>query len=207
MIRILCYGDSNTWGTIPCTWGGRYDENTRWTNLLAKKLGENFEIIEEGFRGRNTGFDDVKFPRGNRNGTLTFPSCVLSHDPIDFLIIMLGVNDMKEQFNATPEISAKNIENNFIKNLRENISVDLCKTPKIIIVAPNKVEDIIDKFKGAKEKSQSFNTAYKELAIKNNCLFADNIGLETGEDGIHFTEKSHSILADKLYNVIKKEFI
>ena len=30
MIRILCYGDSNTWGYIPGT-GKRFDENTRWT--------------------------------------------------------------------------------------------------------------------------------------------------------------------------------
>ena len=33
MKRILCYGDSNTWGYIPEN-GKRYDNLTRWTKVL-----------------------------------------------------------------------------------------------------------------------------------------------------------------------------
>lgn len=205
MIRILCYGDSNTWGTIPDTWGGRYDENTRWTRVLAKKLGNKFEIIEEGFRGRNTGFDDVIFPRGNRNGAITFPSCVLSHDPLDFIIIMLGTNDMKEEFGVSTSVSAKNIEENYIRYLRDNLAVDLIKLPKIIIVTPAKMQDIVEKFKGANKKTKNFNRDYKEIAKRNNCLFVDNSGPKVGKDGIHLTAESHLLLADKLYEIIKKE--
>lgn len=53
--RILCYGDSNTWGTIP-RWeesaipSDRYDENTRWTKVVQKQLGEEYEVIEEGLK-------------------------------------------------------------------------------------------------------------------------------------------------------------
>ena len=37
-MNILCFGDSNTWGYKPDK-TGRFDENTRWTALLQKKLG------------------------------------------------------------------------------------------------------------------------------------------------------------------------
>lgn len=36
MQRILCYGDSNTWGYISGTDHQRYNENQRWTKLLQK---------------------------------------------------------------------------------------------------------------------------------------------------------------------------
>jgi len=41
MYRIVCFGDSNTWGYDPET-GERFDENTRWTALLQKMLGEEY---------------------------------------------------------------------------------------------------------------------------------------------------------------------
>ena len=46
MKHILCYGDSNTHGYIPG--GGRYDDDTRYTGILAKLLGSDYRIIEEG---------------------------------------------------------------------------------------------------------------------------------------------------------------
>ena len=51
--RILIYGDSNTYGFDPDTFG-RFDENTRWTKVCQKLLGDEYEIIEEGMCGRTT---------------------------------------------------------------------------------------------------------------------------------------------------------
>ena len=42
MKHILCYGDSNTHGYIPG--GGRYDDDTRYTGILAKLLGSDYRI-------------------------------------------------------------------------------------------------------------------------------------------------------------------
>lgn len=60
--NILCFGDSNTWGLNPIT-GKRFDENTRWTSLLAKNLGCDFTVIEAGQPNRtlvyNPPFDGV----------------------------------------------------------------------------------------------------------------------------------------------------
>ena len=48
--RILCFGDSNTWGYKPT--GGRYDEETRWPMRMQRLLGDGYIVIEEGLNGR-----------------------------------------------------------------------------------------------------------------------------------------------------------
>ena len=48
--RILCFGDSNTWGYMVS--GGRFDEDVRWPMKLQELLGDDYRIIEEGFNGR-----------------------------------------------------------------------------------------------------------------------------------------------------------
>ena len=57
MKTILCYGDSNTYGYNPSN-GFRYPEGIRWTCRLAKLLGEEYRVIEEGCNGRTTVYDD-----------------------------------------------------------------------------------------------------------------------------------------------------
>ena len=48
-IRILCYGDSNTWGYISGSDRQRYGIGERWTSILKELLGNNYEIIERLF--------------------------------------------------------------------------------------------------------------------------------------------------------------
>jgi lysophospholipase L1-like esterase len=50
MKRILCYGDSNTWGYDQVT-HDRFDKQERWTDQLSRALGSNYTIIEEGLNG------------------------------------------------------------------------------------------------------------------------------------------------------------
>ena len=46
MTTILCYGDSNTYGYNPVN-GLRYPKGVRWTGVLQKMLGEEYEVIED----------------------------------------------------------------------------------------------------------------------------------------------------------------
>ncbi len=48
---IVCYGDSNTWGAIPRS-NDRYPRSSRWTDILQKLLGGDYEVINEGLCGR-----------------------------------------------------------------------------------------------------------------------------------------------------------
>ena len=99
MKHILCYGDSNTHGYIPG--GGRYDDDTRYTGILAKLLGSDYRIIEEGLNSRTSSFDDPFEPY--KNGMDCLVPCLDSHKPLELTILMLGSNDMKVYFSPSAE--------------------------------------------------------------------------------------------------------
>ena len=96
--HIVCFGDSNTHG-YRASDDGRYDEQERWTCLLQKQLGDGYLIIEEGLSGRTTCFSDP-IHEGLSGLDYIYP-CLMSHEPVDLLVIMLGTNDTKERFGAS----------------------------------------------------------------------------------------------------------
>ena len=96
--HIVCFGDSNTHGYCAdpgdCADGGdRFNENERWTCLLQKQLGEEYLVLEEGLSGRTTVFVDALHE--SMAGIDTAYACLMSHEPVDLLVIMLGTNDTK----------------------------------------------------------------------------------------------------------------
>ena len=109
--HIVCFGDSNTHGYcgdaadfdgVPQPGGTmRYSEASRWPMLLQKALGEEYLIIEEGLNGRTTVFEDPY--RCGWTGASYIQPCLMSHKPVDLLILMLGTNDTKEWYGATAE--------------------------------------------------------------------------------------------------------
>ena len=69
LTRILCYGDSNTWGKAPDLQNlHRYTAQERWTGLLQAKLGDQYEVLEEGLNSRTTDLDDLDPAKPGRNG-------------------------------------------------------------------------------------------------------------------------------------------
>ena len=85
-MRVLCFGDSNTWGYIPGT-GGRYASDVRWTGVLKQLTG--FEVIEEGLNGRTTAFTDAVEPY--RSGLDYIAPCVMSQMPLDYIVPLRDV--------------------------------------------------------------------------------------------------------------------
>ena len=107
MTTILCYGDSNTYGYNPVN-GLRYPKDVRWTGVLQKLLGEQYAVIEEGCNGRTTVFEDIAEPWKAGLGYLK--PCLNTHKPIDFVIMMLGSNDLKRMFHASAKEIADGAE-------------------------------------------------------------------------------------------------
>lgn len=91
MKRILCYGDSNTWGCIPGVYA-RYPEAARWTGIMAKQLGDGYRIHEDGINGRSTVWNDPENPC--RNGLAGIGYALYRSKPLDLVIVMLGTNDL-----------------------------------------------------------------------------------------------------------------
>ena len=101
MKTILCFGDSNTWGFDPDATASspypiRHAHDVRWTGVLARELGQEFHVIEEGQNGRTTVHEDPIVQ--HRNGRTYLPPCLESHKPIDLVVLMLGTNDLKAMF-------------------------------------------------------------------------------------------------------------
>jgi lysophospholipase L1-like esterase len=207
-IRILCFGDSNTWGRSGAS-VDRYPANIRWTGLLQQKLGDNYEIIEEGVRSRTTNLDDddPNFP--GRNGLTYLRPCLASHQPLDIVILWLGTNDLKEKFNRSAIEVANALAEliTFIKNMSNTRQ----GTPsKIIVVSPPLVKEGVLKpkttFGGAGEKAKMLAGLYRQLAEKEGCSFVDlSQEVVPGEfDGVHLEPDEHPRVADILYEKIQE---
>lgn len=88
-IRVLCYGDSDTWGYIAGT-GERRD--ARWTRVCQEALGDGYTVIENGLNGRTTVFDHPGNPW--LNGLKGLGYALVSQKPLDIVVLFLGSNDV-----------------------------------------------------------------------------------------------------------------
>lgn len=211
-IRILCYGDSNTWGYISGSDHQRYGNNERWTKILSNLLGKKFEIIEEGLNSRTLLSDDSRPGKEGKNGYKYLIPCLDTHDPIDLVILMLGTNELKYTFNKSAKDIGEMLETYFVKTILNRKSQLRDTYPKLLIIAPpivseNREYREDDKYKGASSKSKELNDIYKIIAEKYNCYFLSNKDLKTGIDGVHLTKESHKILAENLRDIINKIYM
>ncbi len=107
MKQVLAFGDSNTWGLIPGTME-RYPEHIRWTGVLRKAAGSlGCRILEDGVCGRTTVFEDPVRP--GRRG-IDGVSRYAGMKGLEAVILMLGTNDCKAVFRATPEEIGRGLE-------------------------------------------------------------------------------------------------
>ena len=132
MKKILCYGDSNTYGFDPVS-GLRYPKSVRWTGRLQQELGDQYEVIEEGCNGRTTVFDDPYEPW--KNGKRYLPACLNSHKPVDIVVLMLGSNDLKMEFHASAQDIARGAEE-LVCMIKEFMTEKQGFYPDVILMAP-----------------------------------------------------------------------
>ncbi len=209
--RILCFGDSNTFGFNAKT-EGRFDEDIRWTRRLGRGLGEEYEIIEEGLGGRNAVCDDPL--REGLNGLTYFYPCLMTHKPLDLVIIMLGTNDAKERFSFT----AYNIAMGIMR-LSEKVENSMAgregKDPLVLIVSPppigEKYQEKLAYLSMGREcdrKTTEMVPYLKAMAEEKGYYF-----LETGSsivmgevDHMHLDEAGHEKMAILMEEKIKEIF-
>ncbi len=206
---ILCYGDSNTFGH-PGDATGRYPRSVRWTGRLQALLGGEYYVIEEGMNGRTTVWDDPIEPF--RNGMATLIPSLISHMPIDLVIMALGVNDLKKRFDVTPYDIFASMK--LMVETIQNTQAGVCfQPPEILLLPPAPIRDVGNKkfsqlYAGGFEKTPEVVSYYKELAELKKIEFLDPTDkIEVSEyDGIHLTKESHEVLAGLLANKIKSIF-
>ncbi len=206
MIRILCYGDSNTWGLKTGKPRERYDE--RYPKTLQKILGDKYEVIEEGLCSRSINSTDSRPNKEGREGASYVLPCLDSHDPLDIIIVMLGTNELKEVYNNEAKEIAIKFEKYIVKPILNRKS--LLKEnyfPKLVIMSPPLLDETTDwasrLYKDATQKAKLLNKLYSKIADKYDCHYIDNTDLDLSDDGCHITIESHIKLAKKLEKVVK----
>ncbi len=207
--RILAFGDSNTFGYISGEDDySRFGNDVRWPRVLNKLLGSEYCVIEEGLTGRTAAFED--FVSEGRCGLNYIVPCTESHAPLDLIIIMLGTNDLKQQYGATPEIISRGI-----MRLAKRAEQANCwrKTPNLLIVAPLCISKeyscalCAGTFgEGCYEKSVQLPAKLETHAAKQGYAFFDANRIPDMVtqklDGIHLTAESHLKLASALFEKI-----
>ena len=206
--HIVCFGDSNTHGycadPADCADGGdRYNEEERWTCLLQKVLGEEYLVLEEGLSGRTTVFPDPLHE--SMAGLYVIYSTLMSHEPADLLIIMLGTNDTKARFGANAACIGIGMERLVMK--AKTVPAWRNGKPNILLIAPPHIGEGLylrpegePMGPGCPEKSRGVAKYYAAVAQNQGCAFLDAEGIAEFNtlDCMHLTRKGHRQLAERL---------
>ena len=210
--HIVCFGDSNTHGYCAdpkdCADGGdRFNEDERWTCLLQKALGDEVLVIEEGLSGRTTVFDDPLHEC--MSGLDAIYSCLMSHEPVDLLIIMLGTNDTKARLGVNAACISIGMERLVMK--AKSVMAWRNGKPNILIIAPPHIGDGLylrpegePMGPGCPQKSRELAHYYSAMAENQLCAFLDAEGLAefNNIDCLHLSRKGHRQLAEKLAELV-----
>ena len=209
---ILCFGDSNTHGTMPMAdidASGRFDHAARWPSVMAKGLGDGWEVIAEGHPGRTTVHDDPVEGK-NRNATRVLSALLDSHLPLDLVIIKLGTNDLKYRFH----LNANDI------SFGVGVLIDIVRAakagprgtaPRVMIVCPPPIIEVGDLgliFQGGAATSAEFPQAFAKLAKRFSVTLVDAGALIAVSplDGVHYEAAAQVMLGRAMADAVRAEF-
>lgn len=202
MNDVLCFGDSNTYGTVPMrdpSHDERFPFEERWTGVLARILGDDCRVVEEGLPGRTTVHDDA-IEGASRNGATYLVPCLGSHRPIGTLVLALGTNDLKTRFSLTPEDVARGV-GTLLDLVQASRSGPGGGVPNILLVAPAPVREIGflgEIFVGGAAKSQHLAGKYAQVAQRYGASFLDaaTVVQVSDVDGVHLAVDQHRRLGE-----------
>jgi len=201
---VLCFGDSNTHGSMaapPGTPSGRFDRQTRWPGAMAAELGPDWYVIEEGHSGRTTVHDDP-VEGVHKNGRTALLPILESHQPIDVLVIMLGTNDLKQRFNVPGHDIAKSVG-----KLAEIARVSGTVKQIILVCPPLVVEGghMAEMFHGAELRGASLPARLAETAAELGVAYVDANTLISVDpvDNVHFDAAAHLELGHHMATVVQ----
>ena len=190
-MRLLCFGDSNTYGYDPRSYfGSRYDAPNRWVDLLAAKTG--WELLNAGQNGR-------EIPRRTHELQQVQQLLNLS-GPVDAMLIMLGDNDLLQ--GASVEAVTARMKA-FLAQLPHTCGKIILVSPPPLkpgtwIANPQTLKDV-----------RSLALCYQTLAEQSGINFISTLdwNLELTFDGVHFSEKDHALFAEKLFAALTEHSI
>lgn len=199
-MNILCFGDSNTFGTSPVD-GKRLPAHERWPGILAELLGTGHLVIEAGQPNR-TLVNNPPFS-GDKSG-VKYLKPYLEAQPLDVIIIALGTNDLKARFALSAIDIGKALEE-LILAIKAFYHGN--EQPKIIILSLPKVHEVGSYksiYAGAGIKAEQLSIEFKAVSDRQACVFIDGFSLLAAceSEGVHWPSEEHKRLAKQLLPLV-----
>ncbi len=209
MKRVLCYGDSNTFGTKPMrdqNDSRRFDQSERWPCVAGKALGAGWQMVEEGLPGRTTVHDDP-IEGAHKNGLTYLTPCLESHWPLDAIVLMLGTNDLKARFGLPPFDIASGVGKLLDAIVRA--VPDWTSAPKLFLLCPVPVVEagwLSEMFGGGAEKSRRLAPLYRAQAEMYGAAFFDagTVAEVSPVDGVHFEAAGQAAIGKAVAGELKR---
>lgn len=199
-MKILIYGDSNTWGYVPNINGYSKNAVTKqypleqiWWYPLVNKC----DVTVNGLCGRAINNDNPWLL--GRNATKTIDAD-LTGIVTEIVIVELGTNDCKSKYNLSAKEITQQLEN-LVHKIKQKTNAN------IMIISPPKIKEgnaITDKYYiGAENKTLELDCLFKDMAQRNGFLFVSGVNLSVGEDGEHLTKEGHLQLRERVEYALK----
>lgn len=202
-MKIICYGDSNTYGYNPHGAPAlRYDANGRWVDLISRTLPPTCKIFNAGQNGREIPDNGWESAAG------VAQQLAAATEPGDLILIMLGSNDVL--------LSSTSAEQT-VQKMRRFLGAIKMEAPgrHILLVGPVGFrEGYWVPERSYIEESEKLPGLYETLAEELNddesihaapVHFADanEWGVTLTDDGVHFTREGHKAFAEGLTKALK----
>ena len=214
MPRIMCYGDSNTWGfsSVPEPPAPRYGRADRWPCVMATALGARIELVEEGLNGRTTDLADPTHPEitgAGLDGAAYLPACLASHLPLDLVVIMLGTNDLKAMFARSPLRIATGAARllAMARDIGAGVGTPYA-SPDVMLICPpplGGMTHFAEMFAGGHAKALALPALYAAAAALAGAAFLDAgaVIASDGADGLHWTAATQRLLGATVANSVR----
>jgi len=190
--RIMIFGDSNSFRP------GHGKKS--WPKLLEDKDPLHLNIFNESCDGRTTRYD-----RGECNGFNVIREKLTAHAPLDYVLIMLGTNDVKNKYG--PPSPAKIAEGmsriiEIIENYGDGAKLILLTTPPLGHVT-------FGELAGAQQRIPPVVAEYHLLAMNRDIQLIDShsilkISTDLESDMIHLNAVGRKKIANAVWTNIQR---
>lgn len=216
-MRILVFGDSNSWGYDASAYdvktgiAKRMAADVRWPGRMQRALGPEVVVIENCLNGRTLMQDDPYFP--GRLGIASLREALDANAPLDLVILALGCNELKHMFNLSAGMISLGMER---LAAEAKVSFYGYPPPKVLILGPHPTSPEIGKMifgfsfgDQAYAKSLELPALYRDAARRLGCAY---VGCEdrafelNALDGLHYSPKDHAIVAELVTKEVLRLF-
>jgi lysophospholipase L1-like esterase len=190
--RIMVFGDSNSFRPEA--------SQTSWPKLLENKDPLHLNVLNESCDGRTTRYDI-----GECNGLRVIGQKLTAHKPMDYVVVMLGTNDVKKKYGPPPVseiVEGMHLLLDIIDNLGEGAEPILLTPPPLGNVTSGELA-------GAQLRIPPVVAEYRRLAINRGIRLIDihsilEIVTDMEFDTIHLNVVGRKKIANALWDNLKE---